>query len=362
MRKILFPAQCLVLLVSLSVFISCQKEVEGKLPDAPAVSSKNPEKLSAAIKVWHGTRTIGTMPAATGNNPAIDPTTNPSVLAIAGRYAIIKPEVTSGEIAGYYVGIPGAGQYFKVDFTKPRIIAGRNQFIKKKGLFQTESFADSSIVIVIPPTINIPDTFCVTYYPYDPFGNIGQPVTTCIYVSAIGAGPNADWLKNDFKLTASWDVVNGVRTNLDTVIFNRFANSNSGYYCNQSLTPPGLTYWYPQITDPVVVSDSIKYIKNNFRLAITGAFDYTDIEESKSVDVILSNCSQFVFRPIYVYTDTVIGAYHFNEATQRLILVYEFDELGVPVAEYYEYQLIKINDRHFILKDLVDDYFIRFER
>ena len=185
MRRILYLVPGILLLIALISLNSCQREVEGKLPTQPPVSSKDPAKLSASLKVWHGTRTTGTPPAPTGNTPEIDPTINPSILAIAGRYAIIKPDVTAGDVAGYYLGVPGAGQYFKIDFKKPRNISGRGIKPKHPGILQrtASGTADSSIVIVLPPNINVPDTFCVTYCPYDSSGNIGQPVTTCIYVT-----------------------------------------------------------------------------------------------------------------------------------------------------------------------------------
>jgi hypothetical protein len=52
---------------------------------------------------------------------ALDATANPTVKALAGRYATILPEVISGDVQGYYVGIAGSGQYFKVDYTNPAI-------------------------------------------------------------------------------------------------------------------------------------------------------------------------------------------------------------------------------------------------
>ena len=236
MRKLNTLLFTSLLIACIITLFSCQREVEETLPvQPPVISSKDPAKLSAAIKVWHGTRTVGIPPAPTGNLPAINPTANPSILAINGRYAIIKPEVIAGEIAGYYLGIPGAGQYFKIDYSKPRNIAGRGSLPRKGGTFQpgTESNADSSIVIVLPPSINVPDTFCVTYCPYDSLGNIGQPVTTCIYVSSLGTSADNGWFQNDFRVTASWDVVNGVRTAIDTVIFNRMVmDSKSAYYCD----------------------------------------------------------------------------------------------------------------------------------
>ena len=363
MRKFLYPSLSVCILSALFFLNSCQREVDEKLPASPPVSSKDPAKLSASLKVWHGTRTTGTPPAPNSNTPAIDPTANPSVLAIAGRYAIIKPEVITGNVAGYYLGVPASGQYFKIDFKKPRNIAGRSIKPPHQSILQRTASgnADSSIVIVLPPNINVPDTFCVTYCPYDSLGNIGQPVTTCIYVSSLGAGTGNGWLQNDFKTTSSWDIANGIRTNIDTVIFNKWTIDGYGYSCDQTTNPPSLQPVNIQ-GFPSIVSDSLYYLKYNIRFATNGAFDYKLLDKSKSLDIQNSNCSQFIFNPIFNFGDSVTGAYSFNLNTNKLVLIFEFDYQGIPNPEYWEYDVIKINDNHFILRDPIDDYHIRFER
>lgn len=360
MRKITTLVLFALLFACTAAFYSCQREVDETLPTQKTVSSKDPAKLSSSLKVWHGTRTTGTPPSPNSNTPAIDPTVNPTVNAFAGRYAIIKPEVTAGNVAGYYVGMANAGQYFKVDFTKPRDIPGRSINPKRNHLLQRiqTGNADSSIVIVLPAYINVPDTFCVTYCPYDSSGNIGQPVTTCIIVTSLGAGTNNGWLQNDFRLTASWDLTGGVRTELDTIIYNKWAADGDGYYCNAGFLNGGAIFngFTP------IVSDSIYYRKNNIRFAINGAFDYKDYEDYKSVNTSLSSCSLFSFMPVSNYSDSLTGAYSFNSTTNKLVFIWEFDSQGIPDPDYWEYNVIKINDNHFILRDPIDNYYIRFER
>src|SRR4051812_19830653 len=112
-------------LISLLVLLnSCQKEPKEKIDDQ--LSSKDPKALSSSIRVWHGTRTHGNPPAQSGSNIQLDNSSSDPVLAFAGRYAIIQPQVLSGSnINGYYVKLNGANEYFKVDYTKPRNINGR---------------------------------------------------------------------------------------------------------------------------------------------------------------------------------------------------------------------------------------------
>src|SRR5689334_17275082 len=104
---------------------SCKPD---KSVDTPKLRTDDPKALSAALKVWHGVRTNGNAPAmsANPNRPVLSQqSNNQNFKAIAGRYAIIQPEVESGSVAGYNIQVNGAGQYFKVDYSKPRDINGR---------------------------------------------------------------------------------------------------------------------------------------------------------------------------------------------------------------------------------------------
>lgn len=366
MRKIPFWLSCLSLL-SISIFIfSCQKNADPTLPPGSEISSDNPAQLSAAIRVWHGKRTTGSPPPSTGFTPALDPNVNPVIRAFAGRYAIIKPEVLSaGEIAGYYVSIPFSGQYFKVDFTNPRNVAGRPTIppIRRRNLFSRpqDGNADSSIVIVLPTNIQVPDTFCVTYCAYDQQGNIGQPITTCIIVSSLGGDASSAWLQNDWRLTSSWEVVNGQREYIDTLIYNKWL-ADGGYDCyTDSVTGTSTLYYIGWDPNPIV-NDSLYYRKANLRFATNGAMDYEDDLDIKFLDDNGSTCTQFIFHPVMNYKDSIMGAWSFNSTTNKMILIFEFDSSGYPDPDIWEYDVIKVSNTQWILKDPWDDYYYRWER
>ena len=354
-------------LISLSIFIvSCQKDADPTLPPGSTVSSDNPAQLSAALRVWHGKRTTGNPPASTGSIPALDPTINMEVRAFAGRYAIIKPEVMAGEIAGYYVSIAGSGQYFKVDFTNPRNMEGRPTIPpgRRNSIFSRPQSgnADSSIVIVLPPNIQVPDTFCVTYCAYDSQGNIGQPITTCIIVSSLGGDANSAWLQNEWRLRAAWEMVNGQREFVDTIVYNKWW-PNGGYECYVDSNGVGTINWVGWgITANIVVNDSLYYRKSNLRFATNGAMDYKDDVDEKYLNELLSTCTQFVFYPVENWSDSITGAWSFNSSTNKMVLIFEFDSSGYPDPEVWEYNVIKVSDTHWILKDPWDDYYYRWQR
>src|SRR5512133_2414663 len=80
---------------------SCQKEPKEKVSNE--ISSKDPQTLSSYLKVWHGTRTKGTPPASNGTPLQLYNSSTDPIFAFAGRYAIIQPEVISGNVSGYYL-------------------------------------------------------------------------------------------------------------------------------------------------------------------------------------------------------------------------------------------------------------------
>ena len=61
-----------LLLGTIVTIYSCQREADGTIT-VPKPSSKDPAKLSASLKVWHGTRINGTAPASNGITPSVDP-------------------------------------------------------------------------------------------------------------------------------------------------------------------------------------------------------------------------------------------------------------------------------------------------
>ncbi len=350
----------------------CQKEVTSKLPDeTETISSDNPKTFSAAIKVWHGTRVQGAAPAPSGNSLELEPFANTTVKAFAGRYATIKPEIVSGDVEGYYVGIAGSGEYFKVDYSKPRNIAGRVGTGKRKpnnpfvpnGVDSTGGNLDSSLVIVLPPNISVPDTFCVTYCAYDAAGNVSQPVTTCIIVSSLGGDAASGWINGDWKFTASWE---GNEPH-DTVIYNKWT-ADQDYYCRyDSVTNASyISANYNNLQGvPIIVSDSIFYKKLNLNLSSNGAQQFVEDMLDKYLNHPSSTCQQFVFEPVSSYSDAMIGGWSFNSATNKITLIFESDYSGQSVVEAWEYDVVKVSNNQFIMVDTNDPtfpYFMRLEK
>ena len=345
---------------------SCQKEVNEKLPDPPipTVSSDDPLELSSALRIWHGTRVQGSMPSPNSSVPSLDETINLSVEAFAGRYAIIKPTVLDGEIEGYYLTVNGSNQYFNVDFTKPRDIAGRKNNSKNsvsRLLSPQGGNSDSSIVIVLPPNIQVPDTFCVTYSPYDANGNVGPAVTTCIYINSLGGDTQSEWLHNNWRITSFWLIDNNQFLEHDTIIYNKwdvFFETN-GYICE---IDPNFGPLFRRINiasglTPIVADTN--YFRNlDFRFAENGASDYLHSYSSKYF-IPIGVCTN---RNFDEYDETIFttGAWNFNSTNNNLLLIYDFDDNGVPDPSVYEFTVTEKSENYFVASD--GSVFYRFEK
>ncbi|HEY0058623.1 MAG TPA: hypothetical protein VGB56_05775 [Flavisolibacter sp.] len=351
----IIPACILVLVFA----IGCQKEFTPQLPGVPTVSANDPKALAASIKVWHGTRMQGTAPAPAGSDLELDPLSMPTVKAFAGRYATIQPGVISGNVVGYYVSIAGSGQYFKVDYSKPRNISGRMTVAdgKRENPFSPNRVdsaggnVDSALVIVLPPNINVPDTFCVTYCAYDALGNISQPVTTCITVNSLGGDANSDWLNGSWKITAQWEE-NGY---YDSIIYNKWLPiTNYKYYCDyDSSNNIYKIVNYDNGTIPIA-DDSTFYRKLDYSFSANGAFSHSGDGDTKHRDWDDNNCQSPKFHPVETENETRFGGWNFDAATNRLTLIFELDQAGTSLIQAWEFDVVKINNGHFIVVDNSD--------
>lgn len=343
-----------IFLTAIVAFYSCQKEPKEKIEKV--ISSKDPAALSSAIKVWHGLRTQGNPPAEKGSALQLDNTLTGPLYAFAGRYAIIQPAVVSGDVAGYYLRINGASDYFKVDYSKPRNV----RKIKARGGLRLDSAGgnlDSAIVVVLPADLHVPDTICMTYWAYDNSGNVSNPVDVCVIITSIGTDTNGNWLNGTWKYTAEWD--NG--SPHDTIVYNKWSVMG-GYYCNS-----GILQWsdYSIPGQPFLAADSFFYRKADLTYGTSGGLKYEVDDSWKELDYYNSTCSNIVFAPTQSEKEALTGAWSYNSTTHKLIIVFEFNDSGIPVEEAYEFNVMKVNDKNMILvdnSDPSDPYYSRFEK
>jgi hypothetical protein len=349
MRKLIFA---FIVLLSIS---SCKKDNK---EEKSIINTSDPNAVTAAVKVWHGSLVTGQPPAPSNNNNVqLDASLNDEVVAIAGRYAIISPEVVAGDIAGYYLQINGAGSYFKVDFSKPRTTnrVRTSRPHSKPGLrLSTDSTnnADSAIVITIPDNIE-PGEFCVTYCAYDAQGNVSNLVTTCVTITSFGGDATVSYLEGNWKLTGSkedglpWeDAAIGDTTYSDGYC----VNGRPSYFCDSSIC-----------SDLRFINYIGVYANDVMNFGKTGALQYKSEGTDKYLLMDSSTCNNFKYESEN-YSYQMSGAWSYDNTAKKITLVFDFDEFGLPEPEFYEFELTKVSDKIIYLKDPIEEYTLRFEK
>jgi hypothetical protein len=369
MKQLLIP----VLIGTLSAIglVSCQREVEGILDNGPKIDPSNPQSISASIKVWHGERTAGKAPLP-GSNPArpvIDPFSNgQQIHAIAGRYAIIEPEVVSGNLAGYYVSVTGANEHFKVAYSKPRLTERPRRFNHVRTQYQNKPFGmdsagagngilDSAIVIQIPANIQ-PGSFCITYCAYDSAGNVSDSIGACITVTQFGGDASTSYLTGKWKASAikedtstqwqPWDYSPEIR--IDTLYCEPDPVVGYGFtdYCYTGFCP---NYFVDTIYND-------QNIKTDFTFSDNGGFRYDEQWIYKEYARFGTTCGNAGLDG-GLESDIFDGAWSYNSTTHKIILVLDFDAYGFPDPEAYEFILTKDSDQQITFIDS-DNYGYRF--
>lgn len=379
------PLLFILTLIILTGIISCQKELRNP-GIVPVVKDSTAAVDTAKIKVWHGARIKGVAPNPTNGSsaPVIKAQTDTFIHGFAGRFAIIKPVVISGNVAGYYVTIKGAKDYFKVDYTKPLITekgvgktkanARQTGFGFRPNGVQGDSFVDSAIVLILPPNLHLPDTICVTYEAYDFYGNVSGSVTSCVIVSKLGGDSSTNWLQGGWRVFYDYDDRRGYGSPdpitahfYDTIPYNQwvfpdyyFKNNNinggsnydSFYYCNTFSS--GQTQFSSVFIDPFVSKlvdysgDSDYFSKNDIIFNINAGLEQYNYYKEIRVDSFTSTCNEIKYKT-NDYTFKRRGGW--SIIGDKLTIILEFNQDGSPIYEIWEETIKKVSENEIWLID-----------
>jgi hypothetical protein len=353
-----------VLALISSAFWGCKKDPQQDSNNQTDLIN-DPISFSKNIKVWHGVRTSGIAPTLTGSNaPVLQFPDSLNIRAVAGKYAIIKPTVLSGNIAGYYIAVNGATDYFKIDYTKPLIterrIINQEPFIQKPtGINGEDGSLDSAIVIILPVNVNTPDTFCIDYSPYDSLGNIGNITTICIIINPLIKDANTAWLEGNWRYIEK--VLYGSPYKFYT--YNKWTGDNIyfdgtlQYYCTtdnngNSIVVNNSLFCNNGNCNLLNLQDSIFMHKQDLSFTNDGLWQHTiSLDYKYLYDLNLSTCSNIIFN----FSDlnaTEVGVWS-PTSGNKILLVYGFGDKAFSPVPYAvaEYEIKKINENEFWLID-----------
>ena len=333
MKKIL-----LVLLATGLTLYACKKDDKTNTTTPPPpdevkpVNTKDPQAMTAAIKVFYGTNTKGTLPAPTGTGAPVLKASNKTITTANGYYAVINPEITSGTVAGYYLQINGADSYFKIDYSKTRG-ARKAQTVSKhnEGIFrELGDNSDSLIVIKLPENATL-DTFCITYVAYDSLNHVSDPISDCIAIIPVGGGTESAALVGTWSFTRSkygdedWTsdyytpdtIYSGIRCDNDTLA-----------YCGGT-------------SDCRTVISS-HYWKTKLELVLAADGKLTNVYEDKSYRLDMhSSCTDPTYLDVSL-SYNVYGVWSYNPTTKTLILILTGEDSANP--ESYNVQSVQLSE------------------
>jgi hypothetical protein len=78
-----------------------------------------------------------------------------------------------------------------------------------------------------------------------------------------------------------------------------------------------------------------------------------------------NNCLDPKFLPLQPVKETQFGGWSFNATTNKLTLIFEWDQSGASVVEAWDYNVIQLSTDHFLLMDDTDPAernYMRLER
>jgi hypothetical protein len=259
-----------------------------------------------------------------------------AVKAIIGRYAVIKPNVVSGNASGYFVSIVNSFKYYKIDYTllpKPGMQAATSVSINAN---------DSLIVLTIPNELK-KGSFWVEYAAYNRTGNISNPVRVEVQCEK----PADAGSENEFSGT--WKIVkqkqnDRSRGNYEIAI----ASTYQLFYCNNVLY---------KLVDPGSVYDNMTHVPVWASYFKAGSFTLGRAESRFSNQMITrefnqsaSVCGNIHYQTIEIADNGFLG-WSYEGNTRKLLMV--FDNNGFPSAQidYYQFDVIEKTSTKMVLYD-----------
>ena len=350
MKKLSFYA-CLALVMLLA---ACSKDDEGPTTitttnpqdstinvveqPKPTISATDPQAVSDALRFTDGTTKMpGTPPAPT--NSGLTLYKGDSITQMMnGRKSAISLSIDNNnntEIAGYYLKVQGFADYYTIPVTKTNggrqslqaLLSGKMMasLSRNNGGRIDSTGGTPYLPIEVPASIQ-PGIFCVSYCVYDAQNNISNIVERCIEVVQLGGGQEANFLvQNGWKYEKGEEYINGI---LDYIFIPYDTNDYNVSYCYNSNN---------------VVIDSIQewthYTKINFWFYANAAMKVEG--EGTRFDKYgengyVSGADDCSLASVFDISFNEAGAWSFDNATQTLTLIHDFDEDGDVYVEQWK--------------------------
>ncbi len=149
----------------LSVLFGCSDDETLINEDEVLIDINNPDVLTSSLNIEGATIVTGTPPASSTDfdAPVLDDARD--LFTFRGSELIVPiDEERQSDVAGVYIQVKGASEYFDVPSSSLGVTGGRVSFGRKSKAFRKQE--DIALYVGIPDNLS-PGEFCVLYSVYD---------------------------------------------------------------------------------------------------------------------------------------------------------------------------------------------------
>ncbi|TRX59430.1 hypothetical protein FNH22_09720 [Fulvivirga sp. M361] len=329
----LFKNQLLFSLLALFFLAACGDDdtpaaEEEKIP----VAIDNPDEVTNALTVEGATLKTGTPPAPSNDTAAPVLDENIGDLKVITGTDLIVPinETNSGDVAGVYIQVKGASEYYDVPASKlatgGRIAFGR---LQKTG----RTMEDLTLSVGIPDNLS-PGEFCVLYCVYDQESRVSNIIEECITVLAFGGEESAFLTDNEWEMVSQYEFeeYSGSTYEEETLVgVTNEETYTSSIPCDD------------QSSQEVEVTElrRIDYIYAAF--SKEGGFQFKISEYEKERDYEKTNCTDGLIYEEKTVVETFDGAWSYDSNTAKITLIGTIEDDDID-SEFEESTFVEIYD------------------
>ena len=309
----LFNPQLLFSLLALFSLIACGDD---DTPAAKAEEEKtsvtidHPDEVTNALNLEGATLKAGTPPAPSNDtNAPVLVENEGDLMAITGTDLIVPiNETNSGDIAGVYIQVKGASEYYDVPASRlaksGRIAFGR---LQKTG----RTLEDLTLSVGIPDNLR-PGEFCILYCVYDQESRVSNIIEECITVLAFGGEESAFLTGNEWEMISQY----------------QFEDDNGFIYEEETLAGVTSEKTYPssircddQFDQEVDITKlrRVDYLYATF--SKEGGFRFEVSEYEKSQDFEKTNCTDGLVYKEKTVVESLDGAWSYDSNTSKITLI-----------------------------------------
>ncbi|MEP5612145.1 MAG: hypothetical protein ABJP45_07830 [Cyclobacteriaceae bacterium] len=287
--RFLLPVLCIGLV---SLVTQCTTDDVEEEMDPTEIDLSDANALAEALSVTGATLELGDPPPPSNdpNAPQINDTRDE--VAFQGGDLTFGLDVSSGDVAGVFLQIPGANSYY--DIPASALMGGRI------------AVSDQAFSIELPENIE-PGEFCVDYCVYDSNARVSNVVNVCVTVGELG-GVNSEFLLGSWNITMLVHL-EGEETRTEIV-----GEETLDIYFEEIVCSDGQTFEEVEIEE----SETIDFIRITF--AESGALRFEEAGEEVYLDFDASTCEELEYLT-ETYSDDWAGAWSYDELSDRLVMI-----------------------------------------